>query len=46
LDAAVPLGAGVIWTLQNSRALSAEDARVLSLASVKWKSIKRACHPA
>jgi hypothetical protein len=41
LDAAVPLGAGVIWTLQNSRDPSEEGARVLSLASVKWKRIGR-----
>jgi hypothetical protein len=45
LDAAVPLGAGVIWTLQNSRDTSEEGARVLSLASVKWKPIKRPRHP-
>ncbi len=44
LDAAVPLGAGVIWTLQNSMR-SDEGARVLSLASVKWKPIKRPRHP-
>lgn len=44
LDAAVPLGAGVIWTLQNSREPS-DGARVLSLASVKWKPIKRPRHP-
>jgi len=43
LDAAVPLGAGVIWTLQNSR--SEGGARVLSLASVKWKPIRRPRHP-
>ncbi len=41
LDAVAPLGAGVIWTLQNSPDPSQEGARVLSLASVKWKSIKR-----
>ena len=45
LDAAVPLGAGVIWTLQNSRDPSEEGARVLSLASVKWKRIGRLRHP-
>jgi len=44
LDAAVPLGAGVIWTLQNSMRPE-ESARVLSLASVKWKPIKRPRHP-
>ena len=44
LDAAVPLGAGVIWTLQNSRDPSEEGARVLSLASVKWKRIGRPRH--
>jgi hypothetical protein len=44
LDAAVPLGAGVIWTLQNSMR-SEGGARVLSLASVKWKPIKRPRHP-
>jgi hypothetical protein len=43
LDAAVPLGAGVIWTLQNSQD-RAHGARVLSLASVKWKPIKRPRH--
>lgn len=43
LDATAPLGAGVIWTLQNSRA--EDGARVLSLASVKWKPIKRPRHP-
>ena len=42
LDAAAPLGAGVIWTLQNSR--SEDGARVLSLASVKWKPIRRPRH--
>jgi len=41
LDAVVPLGAGAIWTLQNSRTAE-EGARVLRLASVKWKPIKRA----
>jgi hypothetical protein len=45
LDAVVPLGAGVIWALQNSRNPSDEGARVLSLASVKWKPIKRPRHP-
>lgn len=45
LDAAVPLGAGVIWTLQNSREASEEGARVLWLASVKWKGIKRPRYP-
>jgi hypothetical protein len=45
LDAAAPLGAGVIWTLQHSSDPSEEYARVLSLASVKWKSIKRSRHP-
>jgi hypothetical protein len=45
LDAAAPLGAGVIWTLQNSREASEEGARVLSLASVKWKGIKRPRYP-
>jgi hypothetical protein len=45
LDAAAPLGAGVIWTLQNSRDPSEEGARVLSLASVKWKGIKRPRYP-
>ena len=44
LDAAVPLGAGVIWTLQNSRDPSKEGACVLSLASVKWGPIKRPRH--
>ena len=41
LDAAVPLGAGVIWALQHSSVPSEEGTRVLSLASVKWKGIKR-----
>ncbi len=41
LDAVAPLGAGVIWTLQNSPDPSREGARVLLLASAKWKSIKR-----
>lgn len=41
LDAAVPLGTGVIWTLQNSRDPAEAGARVLSLASVKWKRIAR-----
>lgn len=45
LDAAVPLGAGVIWTLQSSREPSEAGVRVLSLASVKWKPIKRPRHP-
>ena len=40
-DAAVPLGAGVIWTLQHSRVPSEEGTRVLLLAGVKWKPIKR-----
>jgi hypothetical protein len=44
VDAVVPLGAGVIWTLQNSQDPS-EGARVLSLGSVKWKPIKRPRHP-
>jgi hypothetical protein len=44
LDAAVPLGAGVIWTLQNSMH-SEGGARVLSLASAKWKPIKRPVIP-
>ncbi len=44
LDAAVPLGTGVIWTLQNSQD-PAQGARVLSLAGVKWKPIKRPRHP-
>ncbi len=39
LDAVVPLSAGVVWTLQNSRDPAA-GARLLSLASVKWKPIK------
>ena len=41
----VPLSAGVIWTLQNSREASEEGAHVLSLASVKWKGIKRPRYP-
>ncbi|HXN39621.1 MAG TPA: hypothetical protein VN892_16420 [Solirubrobacteraceae bacterium] len=45
LDAAVPLGAGVIWTLQSSRDPSEEGARVLLLTSVKWKGIKRPRDP-
>jgi hypothetical protein len=45
LDAAVPLSAGVIWTLQNSREASEEGARVLWLASIKWKGIKRPRYP-
>jgi hypothetical protein len=45
LDAVAPLGAGVIWTLQSSPAPSDEDARVLSLASVKWRSIKLSRQP-
>jgi hypothetical protein len=45
LDAVVPLGAGVIWTLQSSPDTSVEGTRVLSLASVKWKSIKRPFRP-
>jgi len=44
LDAVVPLGAGVIWTLQNSQE-PAQGARVLSLASVKWKPIRRPHDP-
>ena len=44
LDAAVPLGAGVAWTLQNSRDPE-QGARVLALASVNWKGIKRPRHP-
>jgi hypothetical protein len=45
LDAVVPLGVGVIWTLQNSRDPSEQGARVLSLTSVKWKAIKRPRYP-
>jgi hypothetical protein len=48
LDAVVPLGAGVIWTLQNSREpheASEEGVRVLSLASVKWQRIARPRNP-
>ncbi len=41
LDAAAPLGAGVIWALQHSTLPAKEDTRVLSLASVKWTGIKR-----
>jgi hypothetical protein len=44
LDAAVPLGAGVAWTLQNS-SHPEQGARVLALASVKWKGIKRPHYP-
>lgn len=44
LDAVVPLGTGAIWTLQNPEYPS-EGARVLSLASVKWKPIKRPRYP-
>jgi hypothetical protein len=44
LDAVVPLGAGVIWTLESFHE-PVDDARVLSLAGVKWKSIKRPRHP-
>lgn len=40
VDAAAPLGAGVIWTLQSSQEPT-EGARVLSLASVTWKAVKR-----
>jgi hypothetical protein len=45
LDAAVPLGEGVLWTLQTSGAPEKQEAQVLSLASVTWKSIKRRRHP-
>jgi hypothetical protein len=45
LDAVAPLGAGVIWTLQSFPNTSAEGTRILSLASVKWKSIKRPFRP-
>jgi hypothetical protein len=44
LDAVAPLGAGAIWTLQNSQ-LPAQGARILSLASVKWKPIRRPRDP-
>jgi hypothetical protein len=45
LDAAVPLGAGVIWTLENSRDPTEQGARVLTLASVKWRPAKRPRRP-
>jgi hypothetical protein len=44
LDAVVPLGAGVIWTLENFQD-PVDGAHVLSLASVKWKPIKRPRDP-
>jgi hypothetical protein len=44
LDAVVPLGAGVIWTLESFHE-PADGARVLSLAGVKWKPIKRPFRP-
>jgi hypothetical protein len=40
LDAVVPLGAGVIWMLQDSQD-AAQGAHLLSLTSIKWKPIKR-----
>jgi hypothetical protein len=48
LDAVVPLDAGVIWTLQNSREpheASEEGVRVLSLACVKWQRMARPRSP-
>jgi hypothetical protein len=45
VDAVAPLGAGVIWTLQNSPDPSKEGACVLSFAGVKWRSIKRPFRP-
>lgn len=44
LDAAMPLGAGVIWMVQSSQD-PADGARVLSLADVRWKPIKRPRRP-
>lgn len=44
LDAVVPLGTGVIWTLESFDE-PADGARVLSLAGVKWKPIERPHHP-
>jgi hypothetical protein len=48
LDAVVPLGAGVIWALENTREpheASEEGVRVLSLESVKWQPIARPRNP-
>lgn len=40
VGAAVPVGAGVMWTLQSSQ-YPGQGARLLTLADVKWRPIKR-----